>query len=117
MFDYGLFSKDHPVWLVINNMEYIDATLKPYQETIGHDEILKEIAGRKPTKITKMQMVTKKIVQRRKTTKVICIKNDILFKFDSMRAAAEKLEVNPNTLTMAIKRNSKVNGWTIKKDV
>ena len=116
MFDYDLFSKDHPVWLVINNMEYIDATLKPYQETIGHDEILKEIAKRKPTKITKIQM-RKKSTQRRKTTKVICIKNDILFKFESMRAAAEKLEVNPNTLTMAIKRNSKVNGWTIQKDV
>lgn len=116
MFDYDLFSRDHPVWLVINNMEYIDATLKPYQETNNHQEILKEISKRKPIKITKIQM-RKKSTQRRKTTKVICIKNDLLFKFDSVTTAATHIGVERNTVTMAIKRKSKVNGWTIQKDV
>lgn len=119
MFDYGLFSKDHPVWLGINNMKKIEGADGPCQSESTHARILNEIAERQKSGETSIvfDMKKKQPAQRRNTTKVSCVKNNILFKFNSIKEAAAHIGVNPNTIVMAIKRCSFVNGWTIQKDV
>jgi hypothetical protein len=100
----------------MNRLEGVSA---PCQREITHKNILHEISERqkKGEKSAVFDMRKKQTKQRKNTTKVICIKHDIIFKFDSVKTAAEHISANQHAVSMAMKRHSIINGWTIQKDV